>query len=128
MKDKKLEFEILDELLGIARLEAGCSLPKWLRTEGFFSVTSTDGEVSIVCPQWDIPGDVECEKYWKAIRIKGTLDFSMVGVLAELGSILASEGISIFVISTYRTDYILVKASMAEKALVLLEDSDCKFG
>lgn len=76
----------------------------------FLFVGKTDQEISLVCPAGAVPESALArEDGWKAFRIEGTLDFALVGVLAELSGLLAREGISIFAVSTYDTDYILVK-------------------
>lgn len=77
----------------------------------FLFVGKTDQEISLVCRAAAVPENaLACEPGWKAFRIEGTLDFSLVGILAELAGLLAREGISIFAVSTFDTDYILVKA------------------
>jgi uncharacterized protein len=74
----------------------------------FFS--KTDEEFSLVCRSESVPNDcIAVEEGWKGFRVQGELDFSLIGILSKLSSILADEGISIFAISTYNTDYILVK-------------------
>ena len=89
----------------------------------FVFLSKTDEELSLVCESSYVPKcatDVEAD--WKAFRVAGTLDFGLVGIVAKLTKILAEEGISVFVISTYNTDYILVKACNFEEALAILGD------
>src|SRR5690606_32365297 len=88
----------------------------------FVSVTRTATELSIVCDQKYIPASVPCEGNWRYLFIEGSLDFSLVGILASLSGALARKGISIFVISTYDTDYILVKAQALDKAVETLRE------
>ncbi len=100
--------------------------------KAFFFLEKTDEEISLVCRTEDTPEKtLECEHGWKAFRVKGTLDFSLVGILAEISGILAAEGISIFAVSTYNTDYILVKEENFERALGILsakyEAAECSF-
>lgn len=88
----------------------------------FLFVGKTDQEISLVCPARVVPEHVPArEDGWKAFRIEGTLDFSLVGILAELSGLLAREGISIFAVSTFDTDYILVKEERLAPALHALE-------
>ena len=76
----------------------------------FYFLGRTDEEISLVCKTEDTPvGCIECDDGWRAFRIEGTLDFSLIGVLSRISSILAEERIGIFAISTFNTDYILVK-------------------
>ncbi|MCI8335184.1 MAG: ACT domain-containing protein [Lachnospiraceae bacterium] len=82
----------------------------------------TDEEISLVCRTEDVPEHtLKREEGWRAFRIQGELDFSLIGILAGISSLLAKEKIGIFVISTYRTDYVLVKKEQYEKALEVLE-------
>lgn len=99
-----------------------------------FSITRTTEELSIVCSEAVIPKDVICERGWRALKIVGILDFSLVGILSVVATILAKAGVSIFAVSTYNTDYILVKAKDLERALqaikqagyeIVMSNSDC---
>ena len=91
-------------------------------TAGFFFIGRTDAELSLVCRTMDAPENaVAREDGWVAFRIQGILDFSLVGVLSRLSSILSASGIGIFVVSTFDTDYILVKAVDFERAKAALE-------
>ena len=103
----------------ICRFAANDDLPVWL-PKGFISVTRTDEELSIVCKQLVIKG-VRCERDWRIIKIVGPLDFSEIGVLARISGILANESISIFVVSTFDTDYILIKADKLKRAIGALQ-------
>lgn len=81
----------------------------------------TDAERSLVCRTQDVPDNVTAqEDGWRAMRITGTLDFSLIGVLAGISAVLAENGIGIFVLSTYDTDYILTKQETYARALQLL--------
>lgn len=93
--------------------------------EGEFVFTgSTDGERSLVCPTSAVPDDtVSREDGWRAFRIVGQLDFSLVGVLASITSALAAEGIPVFAVSTFDTDYILVRSRDLSDALDALRGS-----
>ncbi len=87
----------------------------------------TDEERSLVCISADVPANtVERDDGWKAFRIQGVLDFSLIGILSKLSGLLAENEIGIFAISTYNTDYILTKKENYDKALNLLSDSGYK--
>ena len=87
----------------------------------FYFVGKTDEEISLVCKTEDTPaGTIEHDDGWKGFRIQGTLDFSLIGILSKLSGILADHKIGIFAVSTYNTDYILVKEENFEKALDVL--------
>lgn len=82
---------------------------------------STDEEKSLVCLTADVPANAEtCDNGWRALRIKGMLDFSLIGILAQISSLLADNKIGLFAISTYNTDYILTKKENYAKALDVL--------
>lgn len=88
----------------------------------FYFIGKTDEELSLVCKTEDAPANtVERDDGWKCFRIEGVLDFSMIGILSKLSGILAKNNIGIFAVSTYNTDYILVKEENFEKALTVLK-------
>lgn len=88
----------------------------------FYFVGKTDEELSLVCRTEDTPeATTERDDGWKGFRIEGQLDFSLIGILAKIATLLADNGISIFAVSTYNTDYILVKTEKFDKAMEVLE-------
>lgn len=91
----------------------------------FFFIGKTDEELSLVCKTEDTPQyTLERDDGWRGFRIQGILDFSLIGILAELSGILADHKIGIFVVSTYNTDYILVKEENYERALDVLASKE----
>ena len=94
-------------------------------TREFVFLSKTDDEISLVCESDYVPPNaIASEAGWKALKISGILDFGMVGVIAKISNILAEAGISVFVVSTYNTDYILVKAESFEKSVQILARND----
>ena len=90
-------------------------------TMDFFFVGKTDDEISLVCKTDDTPKKTtDRDDGWKGFRIQGILDFSLIGILSKLSGILADNNIGIFAVSTFNTDYILVKAENFERALCVL--------
>ncbi len=88
----------------------------------FFFIGKTDEEISLVCKTECTPGNTTArEDGWRGFRIEGVLDFSLTGILSGLSGILAENGIGIFAVSTYNTDYILVKAEQFDRALEALK-------
>jgi hypothetical protein len=91
-------------------------------TSEFYFIGKTDEEISLVCKTEDTPSrTVERDDGWKGFRIQGTLDFSLIGILSKLSGILADHKIGIFAVSTYNTDYVLVKEENFVRALKILE-------
>ena len=89
--------------------------------EDFYFVGKTDEEISLVCKTSSVPvSTVEREDGWRGFRIEGVLDFSLIGILSKISTILAENKIGIFAVSTYNTDYILVKEENYGRALEIL--------
>lgn len=122
MNNLKINLIVLQQKLAVCRLEKNSELPYWVFNNVFFSVTKTDDELSIVCSEDIVPENIKAEKNWRAIKVNGPLDFSLTGVLSSIINPLADAGIGIFAISTYDTDYILIKEEYFEKALNILEN------
>lgn len=117
MVEKILTMKLLKEKYGVCRLYKDETIPLWAQNSNFFSITKTNDELSIVCAENDIPSDIKCEKDWRILKVEGPLDFSLIGILSSISTILAQKGISIFAISTYDTDYILVKNKDIDNAV-----------
>jgi hypothetical protein len=117
LKRRPLRLETIDEKLAICRLAPHAELPAATGGAGrFVSVTRTRDELSIVCAEEDAPPGARCSGPWRGLRVSGTLDFAATGVLSSLAAPLAEAGIAIFVVSTYDTDYLLVKGDRLEAA------------
>lgn len=111
---------LLPESYAICRLPPADGVPAWAFPGGLTSVTRTHDELSIVCRQDAVPEGVRCEPGWRCLRVAGTLDLRLVGVLASLTVPLAEAGVSVFAVSTYDTDYLLVRSGDLERALLAL--------
>lgn len=120
MADIILKMSIMEDNFGICRFGPDNSIPEWAFRGGFASVTKTSEEISVVCPQKFVPDHVLCEKNWRALKVEGPLDFSLTGILASISTILAKGGISIFAVSTYDTDYVLVREKDMDSAVAAL--------
>lgn len=103
-----LTLSILPDRFAVCRLDPCADLPAWGLQGDFFAVTRTREELSIVCREAQVPGDIRRQSGWRALKVKGPLDFALTGILAGLANILAQANISLFAISTYDTDYLLV--------------------
>src|SRR5689334_24267207 len=118
----RLPLELLPDTLAVCRLDATAPLPAWAqRPSGFLTVSRTAEELSITAVQRLVPADVACVRDYRALRVRGSLPLDLIGILAAIADPLADAGLSIFAISTYDTDYVLVKARDLETALGVLE-------
>lgn len=122
------ELEILPETLAVARLAPELPIPAWAGTGSFFSITRTPNELSIVAEQSRVPAEFRVERDWRALRVRGTLDFGLTGVLSSLAAPLAARGISLFAVSTFDTDYLLVKNERLSDAVSALTDAGHRIG
>ena len=120
MLEKILTMKLLKEKFGVCRLDKNSLIPEWSQKGDFFSITRTSDELSIVCNEDNIPKDIKFEKDWRILKVEGPLDFSLIGILSKISTILAQNGISIFAVSTYDTDYILVKDKDIKNAIASL--------
>lgn len=111
---------LLPGRLMICRLGPEAAVPDWANRGVLVSITRTGDELSIVCAEGDVPDDIKTERGWRSFKVEGPLDLSLTGILASLAGPLAEAGINIFAISTYDTDYLLVKEDMAAKAAGVL--------
>jgi uncharacterized protein len=118
---KNLKFKAFYDKYAVCRLAAEDEIPDWVKKDNFYSITKTLEELSIVCFQGEVPEGVPCERDWKVLKIDAVLDFSLIGILSKVSKVLAEAGISIFAVSTYNTDYILIKDKDFEKAVKSLE-------
>jgi hypothetical protein len=104
-----MKLEILEGLYAVVRLDADAAPPAWAAGGPFASITRTEAELSVVCPEEAVPPEARAERGWRCLRVAGPLGFGMTGILASLAGPLASSGVSIFVVSTYDTDYLLLQ-------------------
>lgn len=105
-----LPLELLPDTLAICRLDAAAQVPEWTaHSRRFLTVSRTAEELSITAVQSAVPRDARCERDYRAFRVRGPLPLDLIGILAAIADPLAEAGLSIFAISTFDTDYILVK-------------------
>ncbi|HYC32496.1 MAG TPA: ACT domain-containing protein [Gemmatimonadales bacterium] len=117
-----MDLLVEDGLLAVCRLPPGSAVPEWAnRAHRFLTVSRTPEELSVTLDAEVVPPDAACARGYRALRVKGPLDFDLVGVLASIAGPLAEAGISIFNISTHDTDYVLVKSADLARAVAALE-------
>ena len=118
-----LDLRVLPDRLAVCRLPAASLLPAWAVSGGLSSATWTADETSIVCAEAAVPAGVAADRGWRALAVVGPLDFGLTGILLSIAQPLAEAGVSIFAVSTYDTDYILVKAGALSAAVAALSAS-----
>lgn len=113
-----LRLTLLGIPLAVCRIPHHEPVPDWAGDgDGFLSVTRTEREHSLVCAERLVPPGVVAERGWRAFEVQGPLDFGLTGVLASISGALADAGIPVFVVSTYDTDYVLVREGDVDGAV-----------
>ena len=123
-----LRFAVLEGEYSVCRLGAHDAIPAWAQSGDFFSITCTPQEVSIVCETRNVPADVRAEHGWACLKIEGPIPFELTGVLSACLDPLAAAQIGIFAVSTFDTDYVLVKATSLERAKEVLRAAGHEVG
>jgi hypothetical protein len=117
-----MQLSVLPDKFAVCRMLPTEDIPSWVwGNKSLLSVTYTADELSVVCASEHVPDDVQCERDWRAMKVHGPLDFTLTGILAALAGPLARAGIAIFALSTYDTDYILVKEETLQQAMTVLQ-------
>jgi uncharacterized protein len=117
-----LHLSVVPGVYAICGFPAGAPVPSWAEhTTALLSITRTPDELSIVCEAALVPPEVQAERGWSCLGVRGPLDFALVGVLAAIVQPLANAGVSVFATSTYNTDYVLVRASSLEQTITAME-------
>lgn len=119
----RITLKALAGAYGVARLEPSDPIPAWADGGGFVSISRSDGELSIVCPQDRIPRDVRMDGGWSCLELQGPFAFNETGIVLSVIAPLSTNGIGIFVVSTFDGDHLLVKATEVEKACALLVEA-----
>lgn len=117
----RLTIAVYPNAYAICRLDANAGIPVWAATSMFHSITRTCNELSVVCAESSVPPEIHAERKRRLLKIEGTLAFTLTGILHSIAAPLAEAEISIFAVSTYDTDYILVNDADLERALAELE-------
>lgn len=120
---RRLPLQTVPGRFAVCRLDLDDPIPAWATAKGFCSITRTQDELSVVCQEDVVPAGVRCEKGWRCLRVAGAIDFSAIGVLASLVAPLAQAGVSVFAVSTFDTDYLLVKEDAFAAACAALREA-----
>lgn len=116
-----LRLRVHSTELAICQLHPASAIPRWAAEASPLHLSRTSAELSIVCPAESVPSSVRQEAGWRAIEVEGPLDFGLTGILHSITSPLAENGITIFAVSTYHTDYVLVKCEDLTRAVSVLD-------
>lgn len=117
---RSLELFLVPERLGIVRFPTNALLPAWACDGKFFSITRTTDELSIVCARQNMPEDLRGSTEWRAFQVRGPFALSEIGILSALAAPLADARVSLFAISTFDTDYLLVNSEQLAQAVAAL--------
>ncbi len=120
MADSAHTLRVFGGRYAICRLGPATPLPDWASGERLLSITRTAAELSIVCPEERVPEGMSCDRGWRVLEVQGPFDLAITGVVASIAGPLAAAGISLFVVSTYDTDYVLVKDAALREAVSAL--------
>jgi hypothetical protein len=118
---KRIELELLPGAFAVCRLAPEDTIPEWASSSQFFNVTRSADELSIICEESRVPAKTKADRGWRCLLVKGPFALTETGILASLTQPLASANISIFAISTFDTDYLLVKENDLASALSVLK-------
>lgn len=113
---EKLTLHALPNHLAVCQLAGDSVQPDWHSSSSFWAVIRTPDELTVVCDEDKVPTGLRVEPGWRAFKVAGTLDFELVGILSGLLTVLAQAQVSVFTLSTFDTDYVLVKDTMLETA------------
>ncbi len=120
MQDRTLSFVLLRGEFAFCRLAPDAPIPPWATRGPFFCVTRSGDELSVFCREADVPTQVQASGGWRCLQLEGPLDFAAIGVIASFAGPLSEAGLSISVVSTYDTDYLLLPGASLDRAVSVL--------
>jgi hypothetical protein len=120
---RSFELSLLPETFAICRLAPDAVVPEWAMHGQFFSITRTSEELSVIAETPFVPENLLNKVSWRVMKVHGPFDLSEVGVLAALVAPLAAAGVSVFTISTFETDYLLVQGIQLREAIVAFRNA-----
>ncbi|WP_296102127.1 ACT domain-containing protein [uncultured Agrobacterium sp.] len=118
-----INLRIVPGLYGVARLAADASVPDWFNGPGFSALVRSDDELTLICLQDRVPGDIEAEPNWRCLRSLGPIPFNATGILQALIQPISENGIGVFVLCTFDGEHILVPDRDWDRAERLLEEA-----
>ncbi len=115
-----LDLYLLDGTYAVCQLEATVPIPGWALGEGFVSISRSEEELSVVCLESRVPAGIKAERDWRCFGLAGPFDFALTGILAAVLNPLAQAGVGVFAVSTYNTDYVLIKSEHLNQGITAL--------
>ena len=115
-----LTLTVLPDRYAICRFDGKAPVPQWAIGDDFVSISRTRDELSIICPERNVPQGTACSGGWRILKCEGPLDYNLIGIVASLAEPLADAGVSIFPLATHDTDYVLVREPQLELAIQAL--------
>jgi hypothetical protein len=109
MQDMDIDIDVMPGTYAVCRLARSAAIPTWATIGAFVSITRTSDELSIICASAAVPHDTVASHDWRTFKLRGPFDMDLVGVMLSVAAPLAAAGVSIMPISTYDTDYVLVR-------------------
>jgi uncharacterized protein len=125
MRPAELHLDILPHRLAVCRLPPEQPVPAWIDRLPFWSMTRTADELSVVVPEEAASPGWRQETGWRVLKVRGPLEFTLVGVMAQLTVAIAAAGVSLFAMSTFDTDYLLVRDEDLARATAALSRAGC---
>lgn len=119
----QLKFRLLPGTYAVTRFQKNADVPEWVAEADFVSITRTEEELSIVCPTEKVPASLRPSLRWMCLKLEGPFPFSQTGILLSFIEPLSDNGVPVFAISTYDTDYVLIQEDLLEKAIAALQQS-----
>jgi len=117
-----MKLKLLGATFAVCRLSPADPTPEWPRGE-FVSISRTPAELSVVCDQVHVPADVRAERDWRCFEVEGPIPFELVGLAARITKALAEARISVFFVSTFDTDYVMVRSASVDAAITALRSA-----
>ena len=123
MQHHRLKFSRIPGSFAVCRLPSNLPIPDWATQGAVFSITRTPDELSVVCLEVQVPASVQHENDWGCLKLEGPFPFAETGILTSFVQPLSDRAIPIFALSTFDTDYVLVKSAWLERAIATLKDA-----
>jgi len=119
----RLELHLLEGPYAVCQLEATAQVPAWAEGEGFLSISRASDGLTVVCRQKRVPPGVRAERDWRCLGLVGPFEFALTGILAAVLNPLAQAGVGVFAVSTYNTDYVLIKSASLNQGIMALNQA-----